>query len=198
MEGQKQKRDGTMKPGQDIVAIGCAALYGTAQLARRREADLLGRFSRTFVTRMQNCMEENSVSKGQAALEAILGSAKGTVTDWEPAGEGGILAALWKLAADHKAGFHIWLREIPLVQESVELCELFELNPYRLHSGGCMVAAADNGLDVVRAARDKGIPAAVIGKVEPGIKRLLDTGEGISFLERPRADELEACLGKSR
>ena len=192
MEGQKQKRDGTMKPGQDIVAVGCAALYGTAQLARRREADLLERYSRTFVTRMQNCMERNKAPMEPAELEAVLGSAWKTVTDRQPAGEGGVLAALWNLAADHRAGFHIWLREIPVVQESIELCELFEINPYRLHSGGCMLAVADNGMDLVRAAKGKGIPAAVIGKVESGIKRLLDTGEGISFLERPRADEMDS------
>ena len=194
MEGQKQQRDGAMKPGQDIVAIGCAALYGTAQLAKLREADLLSRFSRTFVTRMQTCMEKNMAPLERPDLEALLGSACQTVTDWQPAGEGGILAALWKLAADHRAGFHIWIREIPVVQESIELCEFFELNPYRLHSLGCQLAVADNGLDVVRAAREKGLLAAVIGKAEPGIKRLLDTGEGVSFLERPRADELESCL----
>ena len=221
MEGPKRKRDGFMRPGQDLVAIGYAALHGTAVLAGELGDELSGRYGSHFIRRMKECAdiyairvqepdrdisgvikpdqtgerlgsrnselaEETSIT---GALLEWIREIPG-VTDIQKAGEGGVLAALWELAADHRAGFHVWLRDIPILQESIELCETFDLNPYRLHSGGSCLAVADNGLDIVRHLTRQNIWAAVIGKVEPGISRLIDTGEGVSFLERPKRDEL--------
>lgn len=208
MEGPKRKRDGSMRPGQDLVAVGLAALHGTAALAKELEEELAGRYGRHFIRRMKGCAAAYSIGKlGEVlGISGITGESQGAeilgvtkmcegaeipgITEIQKAGEGGVLAALWELAADHRAGFHVWLRDIPILQESIELCETFDLNPYRLHSGGSYLVVADNGLDVVRHLTQRNIRAAVIGKVEPGIKRLIDTGEGVSFLERPKRDEL--------
>ena len=75
----------------------------------------------------------------------------------------------------------------------MEICERFELNPYRLLTEGTLLAA-DHGGDLVEALSERGIFAAVIGKVTTGIKRLIDTGEGIAYLDRPAEDELNRVL----
>ena len=43
-------------------------------------------------------------------------------------------------------GFEVDLYRIPVRQETIEVCERYELNPYRLLSSGCVLAAADNGV----------------------------------------------------
>ena len=88
------------------------------------------------------------------------------------------------------------LRKIPVAQETIEICELFDLNPYRLASGECLLMAVENGGDAVRILSEAGIPSAVIGKVEKGIARKM-TGIGTTgFLERPAQDEIYKITGE--
>ena len=104
--------------------------------------------------------------------------------------EGGIYGALWEVAEASGVGLEIDLKAIPIRQETVEICECFELNPYYLISSGCMLMAADRGHDLVRELEKAGIPAAVIGKATDGKARRIVNGEDESFLERPKTDEL--------
>jgi len=72
----------------------------------------------------------------------------------------------------------------------------FDLNPYRLASGECLLMAVENGGDAVRILSEAGIPSAVIGKVEKGIARKM-TGIGTTgFLERPAQDEIYKITGE--
>ncbi len=47
-------------------------------------------------------------------------------------GEGGVLAGLWKMAEASEIGLFADLRKIPVRQETIEICERFNLNPYKL------------------------------------------------------------------
>ena len=116
-------------------------------------------------------------------------------TAYEYAGEGGVLAALWNLSGIFNAGIDADLRCMPVRQVTVEVCELFELNPYRLYSGTCAVLVSDRGGQLVRRLREEGIPAGFIGSVAEGSARQIRHGqEGAGFLERPRPDELTKII----
>ena len=74
---------------------------------------------------------------------------------------------------------------------TVELCERYELNPYRLLCANCILAAADQGGRLVRLLAEAGIPAAVIGWAQEGdARRVLHGEEEAGYLERPQPDEL--------
>ena len=116
-------------------------------------------------------------------------------TAYEYAGEGGALAALWNLTGIFNAGIDVDLRCMPMRQVTVEVCELFELNPYRLYSGNCAILASDRGGQLVRRLRAEGIPAGVIGSVAEGNARRIRHGqEGAGFLERSQPDELTKMI----
>ncbi len=55
--------------------------------------------------------------------------------------EGGIFGALWEMAESSGIGLEIDLKKIPLKQETVEICELFDINPYGLIASGAMLMA---------------------------------------------------------
>ena len=114
--------------------------------------------------------------------------------EWEPAGEGGILTAIWNLTGAYETGVKFYLRQIPMRQETVEVCERLELNPYRLYSRGCVLLTADNGGQLVRILAEKHIPAQVIGRVNKGIAREMIVQEGRGFLERPQPDEITKVI----
>ena len=82
------------------------------------------------------------------------------------------------------------LRKIPVRQETIEICERFDLNPYKLFSEGSILVGTLKGEELVQYCSDQGIPAAVIGKTVKGNDRILRSGENVRYLERPSQDEI--------
>ena len=82
------------------------------------------------------------------------------------------------------------LKKIPIRQETIEICELFNLNPYQLISSGSMLIGTDHGSQLVDALAKEGIHAAVIGKAVEGNDRVIFNDGEKRFLEPPKADEL--------
>ena len=100
---------------------------------------------------------------------------------------GGIFGALWELAEASGVGLDITLKKIPIRQETVEICEFFDINPYQIASGGSLLMAAEDGNRLVMDLVKEGIPAVVVGKATAGNDRVLINEEERRFLEPPRA-----------
>lgn len=172
------------KPGQDILVTKWLGIEGTSIIAKEKEAELLARFPKAFVETAKGFDQYISVIPEAAVAVKHGVSAMHDVT------EGGIYGALWELSEASRIGLEIDLKAIPFRQETIEICEYYGLNPYYLISSGCMLMAADNGHDLVRALEKEGIPAAVIGKATKGPAKRIVNGEDEAFLERPKTDEL--------
>lgn len=186
---------GSMEPGQDLVAAGYIALKGTSAIAKEREEELKMRFTAQFVRRCQNLYKIRGLFQlpGVSASERIDVFRDAEASSWCLPGEGGVMAALWDYFDEFSLGFEMELRKLPVLQETVEVCEVFDVNPYRLQSEGCALLTAANGGDLVRELRNKDIHAVVLGKVKAGIKRQIHNGDIRTFLDRPKPDELYKC-----
>lgn len=185
MRGRSDReRLGIMEPGQDLVIAGYAGQEGASRIIREKRKELLEHFSAAFLEIQEDIRLSSSLEDWK----------RFGVTECEPAGEGGILNALWNLSGAYDVGIGFWLRRIPVRQQTVEICEYYDLNPYRLLSGSCMLLVCGNGSQAVRHMRQEGIPAEVIGVVNRGIKREIFNGEGQGFLERPQRDEIYKVL----
>ena len=171
-----------IKPGQDLVIAGFAGLEGTKQIAARRERELLSRFSKGYLNEIKNIPDVVSDMDSRSFQE--LGANR-----WEEAGEGGIHTALWNISGTCGVGFQIDLYRIPIRQETVEICEFYDLDPYGLYCRS-VVLAAENGGHTESALRQRGIPAAWIGTITGGIAREVFYGGVHRFMDRPRQDEL--------
>ena len=189
--GGFEKRDGFMRSGQDLVMAGYAGFAGTVKIGAEKRDFLKTRFSPMFL----RCLDETEPYSVEQWIKREQKEEHCSFTAYEYAGEGGVLAALWNLSGIFNAGIDADLRCMPVRQVTVEVCELFELNPYRLYSGNCAVLASDRGGLLVRRLREEGIPAGVIGNVAEGSARQIRHGqEGAGFLERPRPDELTKII----
>ena len=124
-------------PGQEIVMTKWAGLEGTAILAKSMEADLLSRYSAEFINQAKNLIDYISVVPESKIARELGVSSMHDVT------EGGIFGALWEIAAASRVGLEVYLQKIQLKQETVEICEFFDLNPYMLISSGCMLIVTD-------------------------------------------------------
>ena len=82
------------------------------------------------------------------------------------------------------------MKKLPIRQETVEICEFLQLNPYELLSGGSLIMAADNGFDLVEKLAGEGIAAAVVGKATDNNDRVVMNEDERRFLELPKSDEI--------
>ncbi|MDE7310258.1 MAG: AIR synthase family protein [Eubacterium sp.] len=172
------------RPGMDLIVTKWIGIEGTAILAKEKEAELLTRFLPAFVNSAKEFDKMLSVLP-EAAIAVKYG-----VAAMHDVTEGGIFGALWEMAEASGVGLEIDLKQIPIRQETVEICEYFEVNPYELISSGCMLMAAADGNTIVRELLKAGIHAAIVGKATEGNDRVLCAAGERRFLEPPKSDEL--------
>lgn len=170
--------------GDDVIVTKWIGIEGTSIIAKEKEEELLSRFPASFIEEAKRFDRFLSVVLDAAAAVKAGVSAMHDVT------EGGIYGALWELAEASGVGLEIDLKAVPIRQETVELCEYFRLNPYRLISSGCMLITAPDGRKLVRELEKAGIRAALIGRCVEGKAKKILNGEDEAFLERPKTDEL--------
>ncbi|HHT56051.1 AIR synthase family protein [Herbinix luporum] len=171
-------------PGQEIVMTKWVGLEGTAILAKAKEEELLSRYSAAFINGAKSMLDYISV------LPEVKIANQVGVTSMHNVTEGGIFGALWELGAAFKVGLEVDLQKILLKQETVEICEYFDLNPYMLISGGCLLMVTDKANFLVESLREEGIEAAVIGRIKEGNDRLVKNNDELRFLEPSQSDEL--------
>lgn len=185
----KVKKDGLIstggaRAGMDILATKWIGLEGTSIIAREKEEELLTRFSPNFIEQAKKLDVYLSVMSEAAT------AVKSGVEAMHDVTEGGIYGALWEMAEASGVGLEIDLKKIPIRQETVEICEFFNINPYELISSGCMLMAAEDGNLLAGELKKAGIPAAIIGKATASNDRVLMNEDERRFLEPPKTDEL--------
>ena len=178
-----------IKPGMDIVASKWIGLEGSYLLARNKEKELLGRYPARLMKEVKEY--DRFLSVVPEAATAV----KSGVCAMYSVAEGGIFGALWEMAAGAGVGLEIDWKKIPIKQETVEICEFFEISPYELASGGCLLMVAERGYDLAGVLERKGIAASVIGKTTDSNDRVVMNGEERRFLEMPKPDELYKVFG---
>lgn len=172
------------KPDQEIVMTKWAGLEGTAIIATAKEAELRTKYSASFLEGAKKMIEFISVVPDAKVARAV------GVTSMHDVTEGGIFGALWEIAAASKVGLEVDLKKILLKQETVEICEFYDLNPYMLISSGCMLMITDKANQLVDRLKAVGIAAAVIGRITEGNDRIIINEEERRYLEPPKSDEL--------
>ena len=104
--------------------------------------------------------------------------------------QGGVVGALWEMAECAGVGLEVGLKKIPIRQETIEITEFFDCNPYQLYGQGALLAGTDRGDALVTELQNRGIRAAVIGRTTSENGRLIRNGEEVRYLDRPAQDEL--------
>ena len=173
-----------VRPGADVVMTKWVGTGGASLLARKWEERLLSRFPSRLVE------EAKRFDRHLSIIPEAAVAVKSGVCAMTGAGEGGIFGALWEMGEHAGVGLEIDLKKLSIRQETVEICNELDLNPYELMSMGCLVAAASNGNDLVRSLEAEGISAAVVGKVTSGKDRVVYNGAERRFLTPTKMDEL--------
>lgn len=188
MEALQAEITGLLSPGDELVVAGAVALKGTVLLAQNEYEELRKYFSEGFLWNCLRLEKEYGIYREEGMIEKM--AEKAGASALYAMGEGGVLSALWKMAEASQAGLWADLRRIPIRQETIEVCERFDMNPYYLLSEGAILIGIPSGESLVQEFLRMGIPAAVIGQTNKGHDRLLYSGENARYLDRPARDEI--------
>ncbi len=186
--GDAQICTGKPKAGQDLVVTKWVALEGSSMLAGEKQNELATRYPVPFI---ENARRFKALLDIRQEAELAIEAGASAIHD---VSGGGIYAALWEMAGKAGTGLEVDLRVIPIRQETIEICEFFELNPYHLLSGGALLIATDDGPELVRKLEENDIPAAVVGGLREGNDKIIINGDERRYLESPQADEIHRIL----
>ena len=182
------------KRNRAVIVTGFVGLKGTAVLAERFKEKIDSHYP-MYLSRNAEHIADNVTEDCQRAADAIRKHmAQYSESDDLPLveiGEGGFLTAMWTLAKAVGQGFTLDLRKVPVKQETIEICELTEANPYHLCSFGAVAAIVSDGLLLQEKLEELGIPSVIIGYTNSSKAHILMNDGTESHLNRPEPDELE-------
>lgn len=182
MDGKRK----VIKPHTALLVLGNIGLKGTEIMANKGKDKLLTRYNPDFVSKAAELFNE-----ADEACDLVK------LLDNEPyifVEKGGIFKALWDISSEYKIGFDVDIFDIPVRQETIELSNFFDINPYEMVSEKCVLALVEGGRHMVNALKDTKVPCAVIGEVTEGNDKLIRHQEGALHLRPAKKDSIEKFL----
>ena len=170
--------------GQQIVMTKWAGLSGTVRLEKTYREALLKRYPAQLLDEAAQLEQHFSILP-EAAVAGKSGIGLACAVS-----ESGVFHALWTLAEQTGTGLEVALKKIPIRQETVEICNELDVNPYELSGTGSMLFVTDQGEALVQQLEQQGIAAAVIGFLSADNDRVIVNGEERRFLEPANVDAI--------
>lgn len=178
-------RSNQMRPGDHIWMSKTAGLEGTAIIAADFRRRLVGHIDGAVLDYAEKMAGAISVvPEALAAMDA-------GVTAMHDVTEGGVLGALWEMAAAADVGVEVFRRQIPVHPVTSQICSVLAVDPLKLISSGVLLAAAPAGVDLSAAGKKIGVEFTMIGRAVPREQgRWLLDDESRQPLQAPQGDEL--------
>lgn len=184
------KRSKNKWEGSTILMTGSAGKEGTARLAKMYWEELKKRLPNSFLNRAVKMLEQLSLHREIECLCSLSERKETENLFCHDCSEGGVFGALWELGEALDCGMSVDLTKISLRQETIEICEYLDLNPYQLLSGGSLLIVTNQWEQVKKALETEGIFVSVLGTLNQTKDRVIFRGEEKRYLEPYRIDEL--------
>ncbi len=180
---------GKAQEGDSLILTKSIALEGTAILSHIKEKELKSYFPSFLIERAKQFDESLSIlEEAEIAMDFGLHA-------MQDLSQGGVFGALWEFAEASDIGMEIDLKKIPIRQETVEICDYLDVNPYELISGGSLLLAVPDGEGLLLKLKEKNISAAIIGRVTKEKGRKLHNDGEVRYLDRSKTDEIFRMIG---
>ncbi len=208
--------------GRYIVMLGYAGARSALTLAELHREEVQKRFPKHFLKqedelrrvekRLTMLMDtKNRQNSEMQTVQELLQEQHLTGDCLVALQENEVFPALWKLAEGLDAGLDVELGKIPILQFVIEVCELFDVNPYvnmtALENKVCfrevisdvpsgytgtteknmsavysLLIATDEPEKLIAFAEANGLPSAIIGRLTDKNDRIVRNGEIIRYL----------------
>ena len=171
------------EPGDDIILTSGIAIEGTAILARECKKELLAAgVSENEIKKAANLLDTPGISIVKPAHVAM---STGQITAMHDPTEGGLAGAIDELARASGTGVVIDNDAVLILDETKIICEALCIDPWGLIASGSLIITThpDGSPKVIRALRQAGIEASMIGRITDYKKgmRKIEKGELQTF-----------------
>ena len=121
-----------MSPGQEICSAAIQVWKERLHILDEAEEELAERFVPSFLGQAR-ALQSDLVMPEQILAGCRTEASGGgrLISAARQIGSGGILAALWEMAEISGTGLEVSMEAMALKQETVEICEHFQINPTR-------------------------------------------------------------------
>lgn len=177
--GKKDKQFANKKglcEGLDIIMTKDTGLYGTNVMLAAGHARLADRFAASYLK--ESIVDEGLYSVVHDARLLCENVKTEDLFYLHDISTGGIYRALWQLGTWTAKGFLIDHYKISIRQETIELAEFFNVNPYMIDGTGSLLAIVKDGASVVEMLATHGIKASVIGQLTEEKEKIIDCPGG--------------------
>jgi len=147
-----------------ILLAGHIAMPATNKLIITEKPALSCRFSNRFLSLCGIMSSKALVSKDQIVNAIADLSKEYKDIDLMELGDKGIFGSLWEYAEVHNCGLEIMLECISVKQETIEIFEELNINPYTYPSNGAWLIRSDRAYELMDILVRAGITASVIGR----------------------------------
>ncbi len=172
--GSRVLSSANMRIGDWILMTKTAGIEGTAILASEYSRRLK-RIEQAMVRRAQSFAKQISIVEEAMSISKIAG-----VHALHDPTEGGVLNGLWELAEASGLGLKVWADRIPLATETSRICSQLRLDPLKLMSSGCLLAAVapHSAGRVMKTLGNRGVRVTEVGRVTARTKGRFILKEG--------------------
>lgn len=170
--------------GMDIVMCGQTGIMGTVKLLKKHREGLLTRYSKTYLSDAEKLNDYMTIGN-----EVDIAIGEGICYSHDIS-TGGVYAALWEMADAADVGIDICHDSIPILQETIEICEYTDHNPYMIDGSGAVLFVTEHGSALSDRLYEAGYEASVIGHVTEGKDRTITHDDEKRFLTPPKYEEI--------
>lgn len=182
--GQGHAEPGSSRPkklaGMDIVMCGQTGVGGTLQLYYDNQKELFERYSESYLRPVEQ-LEQLILLGGQVDIAFDHGCIYS-----HDISRGGVFAALWEMGDALKCGLEVCHDNIPILQETIEICEHTGDNPYMIDGCGSALFVVPDGKLLADKLYEAGYEASVIGRLTENSDRVIVHDDERRFLTPPR------------
>lgn len=175
------------KKEYDIVVTGYIAMAGTVIMSELKKDELLQRFKESYIDKAKDFLGLLDVQ------EQVKYIGQG-VSFVQNLSEGGIYEGLWNLSNLLRTGITVDIKKIPIKQETIELSNCIDINPYELYSVGSLILATQDGESFVDKLAMQGINAVVIGRTTNTNDKLIVNEDEQRYITVPHQDSIYDIL----
>lgn len=169
-----------------VYVKGFVGNFGTKVLIENKYNELSKHFNNEYLKMLIKSINE-TLEDGENPSLYLLDK----IIDIEQVSKGGILSSLWKICDRNKWGLTFSLRDIPILQGTIEISNYFNINPYRLLSNNVFIIVSDENFDNERIDN-----IYKFGEINTTKKRVRIDGESEAFLTKNYKDEIDYIIPK--
>lgn len=151
----------------NIYVVNYIGISGALDLYEKNRSFIYKRFPRFFIKQIEDLKSLNTDIQGIDGIKQCLEKNIKCAYVSE-INKGGIFRALWEGCEAIGCGCNVFIDDIPIKQEVVEIAELFGENPYEIDSSESLLVFYDGGIlaapdDIVKEIRIQSNPAVLSG-----------------------------------